>query len=288
LATTFKSRLKYLLAGARRRLIRSSVCPCCGTPGGKPVDRKFVYLLMRCEQCEVLFRHPAETPAEMAAFYQAEYKQAGLTTDLPDDAELRRLIDSNFAKSDKDFAFLPVILQSLGIGPGARILDYGANWGYNVYQLRKAGYQAEGYEISKPRAAFAKKLGVEIQTDLAAIMGRFDAVYSGHVLEHVPDPRASIREQIRLLGGPGYVIGHTPNGSEDRHRQSPTGFHTAWGQVHPVLLTDEFVIRNFGELAAFISSETASPSALAEWDRESLKRAQVDGGELFFVLHRRS
>ncbi len=242
---------------------------------------------MRCEQCGLLFRYPSETPAEMAKFYQAEYQQAGLTTHLPNDDDLHRLIETNFANSDKDFAFLPPILEALGIKPGARVLDYGANWGYSVYQLRRAGYNAEGYEISRPRAAFAGKLGVEVQTDLGGLTGRFDAVYSGHVLEHVPDPRSCIREQIGLLERGGYVIAHTPNGSEERRRRSPDGFHTAWAKVHPVLLTDEFVRRSFGGRPAFIASDTAPPSALASWDRQSVTLAPRDGSELFFVLRQR-
>jgi 2-polyprenyl-3-methyl-5-hydroxy-6-metoxy-1,4-benzoquinol methylase len=283
-----KARMKYLLAGMRHRFTRPAVCPCCGARGGKTVDQKYVYRLFRCENCGILYRHPSETQEEMNAFYQSEYAQAGLTTDLPDEKELNRLIETNFAGTVKDFSFLPVILKSLGIEPGARVLDYGANWGYSIYQLRRAGYQADGFEISEPRAAFGAKLGVEIKTSIMALSGGYDAVYSGHVLEHVPDPRASIREQIGLLGPQGYVIAHTPNGSEPRQHRSRDGFHKSWGQVHPVLLTDDFVVRNFGQMPAFVASETAPPSELAKWDRQSVNRAALDGGELFFVLRKQS
>jgi 2-polyprenyl-3-methyl-5-hydroxy-6-metoxy-1,4-benzoquinol methylase len=224
----------------------------------------------------------------MAKFYQSDYQQAGLTTELPDDKELQLLMETNFAGTVKDFAFLPRILRSLGIEPGARVLDYGANWGYSVYQLQTAGYRAEGFEISMPRAAFAAKLGVEIKTSVSSLTGGFDAVYSGHVLEHVPDPRSAIREQIGLLGDNGYVIAHTPNGSDERQRKSPEEFHTSWGKIHPVLLTDEFVARNYRHMPTFISSDAGAPTELAEWDRQSVKRGNLGGGELFFVVRKQT
>lgn len=83
-----------------------------------------------------------------------------------------------------------------GMPADSRVLDFGANWGYGVWQLRQAGFSAIGYELSEPRAAYSTRLGVEIFTDWSEIQGRapFDVVFSSHVLEHTPDPARALAD----------------------------------------------------------------------------------------------
>lgn len=230
-----------------------------------------------------MFRHPRETPAKMAKFYQAGYDEPGLTTELPDDSELARLLATGFAGSSKDFRYHVDILRAVGLGHGARILDYGANWGYATYQFREAGFDARGFELSRPRAEFGRHLGVEIATQLPTEAESFDAVYSCHVLEHVPNPEQTIREQLRLVRPGGLVLAHTPNGSAAARRANPEGFHRVWGRVHPVLLTGQFVVRRFGEFTHYVSSDD-QPSVLRNWSRAESVTGPLDGGGLFFVL----
>jgi hypothetical protein len=86
------------------------------------------------------------------------------------------------------------------------VLDYGASWGYGTWQFSAAGFSPVAYEVSRTCAAFGQKLGLKIVTNLVDVPGPFDAVYSGHVWEHVPNPIDALHEQLRRTKSDGYVV----------------------------------------------------------------------------------
>lgn len=277
-------RWRYVVRGITRRFWQIAQCPSCKSARTTKIDQKLSYSLRSCEQCKLLFRYPYETSAEMDAFYQDSYDEAGLTTELPDDQQLAQLIATNFRGSDKDFSHLPLWLEALNVHAESQVLDYGANWGYCAYQLQQAGYKnVTSYEIARSRAKFGLKLGVEIRTSLSAAPGTFDVVYSSHVLEHVPDPLDTIREQIRLVRPGGYVIARTPNGCGELRKADPSLAHSRWGRVHPVLLNDAFLLQNFGEKAIYMASKI-TPQGLREWNGNGLMRGPLTEDELCFVI----
>jgi 2-polyprenyl-3-methyl-5-hydroxy-6-metoxy-1,4-benzoquinol methylase len=111
--------------------------------------------------------------------------------------------------------------------------------------LRGAGFDTEAFELSAPRAFFNDTATTEIYTNLAEVLGPFDAVYSSHVLEHVPNPLETLQDLLQRVRPGGFVLAHTPNGSLEHRKRSFRTFHLHWGKVHPVLLTDRFMARNF-------------------------------------------
>jgi 2-polyprenyl-3-methyl-5-hydroxy-6-metoxy-1,4-benzoquinol methylase len=257
-------------------------CPCCGDAGATRVDRKFVYTLCACHGCEILYRHPRESSAAMNEFYQGEYAEPGLTTELPSRLELDALLAVDFKDSAKDFSRVVRALRALGLAPGARVLDFGANWGYATHQLRKAGFETEAYELSIPRAAYGRELEIEIHTQLTEVPGPFDAVYSSHVLEHVPNPLATLRDLLARVRPGGFVLAHTPNGSLEHRKLAFRTFHLHWGQVHPVLLTERFVARNFSDHPFYVGDV----GQLGEWNQETAELRAVAESELFFAIRR--
>lgn len=281
---SYAEKSQYLLSGISRRVRQAKVCPCCETETSLPVDRKLVYTLEECQSCRILYRFPYETADEMSLFYQTGYKQAGMTTDLPSPDQLRVLKAHSFKGTPKDASRIVDVLRALGLKQG-RILDYGANWGYTSYQLREAGYDTESFEVSKPRAEFGKQLGIDIANDQNSVGREFDAIYSGHVIEHVPDPKKTLLWMYERVRPGGFVVAHTPNGSLQRRQEDRPGFHKHWGLVHPVLLSDEFIRVLFPRSPIFVSSET-NLTELRIWDRQSVKIHSLHGGELFFVIAR--
>ena len=277
------SRAAYFLKGCVRRNSSKHACPCCGGSEFQVADRKFPYLLFSCDRCAILTRFPSETPAEIEAFYQKEYTQKGLTTDLPGDEELSGLLSSGFKGSEMDGSAFIAMFEGLGLAAGARIFDYGANWGYMTYQFEKHGYDASAFEISEPRAAFGGKLGIEIATRVDHPPASFDLVFSSHVPEHVRNPLAVLREQLDLVRPGGFVICVTPNGSAARKLADSEGFHRHWGRVHPVLLSAEFVDANFPVRASFVAS-SRDAGAIAMWDRDSPAEGDVSKSELLIIL----
>lgn len=280
---TIISKGAYFVRGCQQRLTSKPVCPCCGGRNLEPVDRKFPYLLLSCRECRILSRFPAESAGAMHRFYQAAYKQEGLTTDLPDAAELQHLLASNFKGSEKDASDIIRIFEALGVRPPARVLDFGANWGYMTRQFRRHGFQAEAYEISESRAAFGRQLEVDVKTSLDFPRESFDVVFSSHVLEHVPNPLTVLRQQMDLVRPGGFVVGLTPNGSGERMAYDPQSFHRHWGRVHPVLLSAAFIRANFPNHPSFISGNRDIEGLLV-WQQDRSITTSLEEGELVFVL----
>ncbi len=278
-------KIGYLLAGLTGRLQASAQCPSCQSVTATTVDRKFFHSLKECAKCRLLFRHPAESATGMKAFYQKGYAEPGMTTELPDPTTLKQLIDTGFKDSAKDFSYHLRVLQALGLKQGARLLDYGANWGYMTWQFQKAGVDVTAFEISAPRAAYGQKLGVKIHTSLAEAGADFDMVYSCHVLEHVPDPASVIREQLALVKPGGLVVAHTPNGCRSHQARHRDLFHQTWGRVHPVLLTDEFVARVAGEHPYLVTSDD-TPEAVATWNGTTQEIRDTSGTGFFFAIRK--
>jgi SAM-dependent methyltransferase len=164
----------------------------------------------------------------------------------------------------------------------AQVLDYGASWGYATCG---SGRRASSLAAVGPRAEFGRRLGLEIHNQLPDCRNCYDAVYSCHVLEHVPDPLALITRMLEWVKPGGLVVAHTPNGSLQWRQSNREGFHSTWGRVHPFLLSDEFVVRNFGHLPCYVSSDDR-PELVGAWDRQSRCIGDMKGDGLFFALIR--
>jgi SAM-dependent methyltransferase len=277
--------LPYLVHGLIRRIGQAPACPCGRRRGDPAVARKGFHTLHACGTCGLLYRHPRESADEMASFYQEGYAEPGLTTELPSAGELDALLRTGFVGSGKDFSWHITRLAALGIRPGARLLDYGANWGYATWQFRKAGYETLGFEVSRPRAAFAERLGVRVETDPDAVEGAFDAVFSSHVIEHVREPAAALEWQYSRLAPGGLIVAFTPHGTDAYRRRDPRGWQSSWGQVHPVLLTRRFAEAVVGERPCLVTTDT-SLEQLARWDGRSQAFHPCDGAGLLLVIRR--
>lgn len=81
--------------------------------------------------------------------------------------------------------------------PG-RVLDFGCGNGVLTHWLREHGFGRDilGVDVSRTGVDFANRsfAGEGLRFDTAAPEGRFDLVVSSHVLEHLPDPLATLRQ----------------------------------------------------------------------------------------------
>lgn len=264
---SLSSRISFLKTSALKRIRgRDLTCTCGGKSGSVVVDRKYgVLRLERCGSCGLLFRTPVSTEAENAVYYQTAY-QHGFTTDLPDDRELARLVATGFKDTGKDFTRKIEILRALGVQDGARILDFGCSWGYGTWQLRAAGFSPVGFEISQPRAQFAReKLGVTLINDPWSAPASFDVIYSSHVIEHLPDLAETIRRARRALRPGGLWVSACPNGSMDFRKAEPAAWHQLWGLDHPNFPDEVFFQQQIGDRPYFIAATPASVDAMRQW-----------------------
>ncbi len=242
------TKIKYLFSSIIKKISgHKDVCPFCtaSLAHAQVIDSKLYVLQLKKCSCGLLVRTPTDSIQESNTFYQKEYDQ-GITTDCPHESSLQNMVANGFKNSERNYDGHIKLLKDLNIQSGSRILDFGCSWGYGVYQLNKAGYDATGYEISKPRLQYGiDKLKIRGVSDTAEIEGDLDVFFSAHVLEHVPDLQFVFDIAKKLLKPGGLFIAVTPNGSEAFRKNNKFNFHKLWGKVHPVLLTDDFVNHNF-------------------------------------------
>ena len=231
--TGYIEKIAYLARQGARLLRGANGCPNCGHDGFETRDRKALVTELRdCKRCRLMNRyHPTDPVEESVDFYQEDYEQ-GFTTDMPDAAALKALGDTRFAGHEKDYAPLIALVADLGIARGMRIFDFGCSWGFGSWQFAQTGYDVKSFEISRPRAHYAReKMGVDVIDDVAVLEaatglgGTCDWFFSNHVLEHVPSPSDAVATARRLLKPGGLFLAITPNGSLAYRHAAPESWH---------------------------------------------------------------
>ena len=284
-----KQRWSYLMRSAFDRFRPSlQKCPSCNASDFELIKSKMlVTTLVACRQCNLLYRIPQDRPSFNENFYQDAY-ESGFATKLPTDSELDEYVERGFQGTEKAVDHKLDVLKALDVKAGSRILDFGASWGYVSWQLRQAGFDAEGFEISRPRAEFAKeKLDVSVTADLDSIKGKFDVFFSIHVLEHLPNPKTAFELANRLLKPGGTFIAFTPNGSIACKAAHSKKYHKSWGRLHPLYLSDAFYNNQLPEYPKLLfSADYRKPYPVDEirkWNRTNNLTLDLSRRELILV-----
>lgn len=126
---------------------------------------------------------------------------------------LGEMADFSGAKYDGDFSLSleeaqarkhAFIAESLGIGPGKRVLDFGCGWGPGLRAVRDRGAEGIGVTLSTGQAEACRRNGLTVhildgRTITPETFGKFDAVISLGAWEHFCSPeeyRAGKQEEI--------------------------------------------------------------------------------------------
>lgn len=181
---------------------------------GPPLDVVGPYTIVDCQQCQFAHVIPLPDEATLQAFYADTYYQE----EKPD----------YFRNADKDRGWWELVyaerlaemehwLGASNDGRGQRLLDVGSGPGLFLMVARRRGWQGVGVELSPHATAYSRqRYQVEVydrafDDDCAAGIGVFDAVNLGEVLEHVPDPAATLRRVHQVLLPGGVVCAIVPN-----------------------------------------------------------------------------
>ncbi len=279
MATTL-SRIRYLAWASARFLRASTTCPACNETETVLLRRKYIVTsLYRCPACELMFRVPKPSAAECDSFYQNEYKQ-GFATDCPAPDELRRLKETAFAGSERDYSGYIDVLRSTGLGEGSTILDFGSSWGYGSWQFARAGYKVYSSEISRPRARYSSEnLGCNL-CEPQNLPEKVDCFFSSHVIEHLTNPRQIWEIARSVLKPGGTAVLFFPNGDPSCELTNKN-YHKYWGLVHPQLIS-RLAAKRMGELYGFATRCYTSPYNLEEISSK-VEGTQSGGLEILVV-----
>jgi len=272
--------------------LRRPACPDCGPGDHRLVDRKYlVARLFECSHCHLRFRHPGDDAAELNVFYQSAYRQEdGITTDLPSDAEWKRMLKMGFGEKSVGHyislfrAFFPDRHPS-----DLRVLDYGCSWGYQTWQFLNAGFDAMGFEISVPRASYGRDvLRLPIHASISELTQGVDVFFAGHVIEHVPSPRDLLTMGYDMLKPGGYMVIESPNGSDSFREARPAHHRKLWGRVHPFLMTPEFYQHWLADRPAFFTSHPFDDLAASfrTWDQRQTRFSRMDGPSMLMITRK--
>ena len=154
--------------------------------------------MLRCRACGTLY--VAELPcASEVEDYDSYYGEENLA--VPD------FINRRY---DEIIAGFGSYKQS------GRLLDVGCGAGAFMQAARRAGWEAAGVEVSATAAEHNRAEGFEVFNgeleEARYTEGRFDVVVLSEVLEHVAEPRAMLREVLRVMRSGGLLWATTPNG----------------------------------------------------------------------------
>ncbi|HEX7376629.1 MAG TPA: class I SAM-dependent methyltransferase [Pirellulales bacterium] len=221
-----------------------TACPLCGSNDHTTVlawrdgELRADLQVVRCRTCDLTFTNPRPTPATIGHFYPSDYSCYEMRSAVGPrlKARLRARLQRLVLRSDYGYPGQPVTpltrcgsrLARLWLRGGlrrsewipyrgqGRLLDFGCGAGAFLERMRDSGWRVEGLDLS-PLAAQAvmRQRGIQVHVgtlphaDLPP--DSFDCVTMWQALEHVHQPRETVREARRLLRPRGLLVVAVPN-----------------------------------------------------------------------------
>lgn len=179
--------------------------------------------------CALIWLDPMPVPEEIGKAYRNYFTHAALAP--PEYGAAGRALLNIYLAVDRlvssvtglaDMQRRAEFMYLEGVPPG-RLLDVGCGDGTMLGRLRRLGWAGEGTEVDPEAAAHARmKEGIAVHLGPLETLNipaeTFDAVIMHHVVEHVHDPVALLRECRRVLRSGGRMIAVTPNAKSLGHR----------------------------------------------------------------------
>jgi len=173
-----------------------------------PNTELFASLELRCcKACSLTFAFPMPTDEQLQAYYRSDYRGEGSVYRR----ELYRSNQCDYsnarARSQWDFVTKHVNGQLI-----KSWLDIGAAYGSLVDQAKRQGVVRTGAtEPDEHSRAYMESQQHRVFDDLAHAEHDWHVISASHVLEHVTDPHAFLKNIWTALASPGFVFIEVPN-----------------------------------------------------------------------------
>ena len=192
------------------QVIRHVNCNLCGADNFDVLfekSRRLAHRVVRCKHCGLMYANPQEW---VDCLQMGGAGWAGTFEPDGDDRAYFQKVNAQLA----DYAKALDVLNEYCPHKG-RLLEIGCGPGLLLAHARSQGWDVVGLEpdprfANYARAHYGFELIEALLPQARAPDGAFDAVLLLHVIEHMPDPLADLREARRLLKPGGMLVVETP------------------------------------------------------------------------------
>ena len=232
----------------------ASACPFCAGAATKTRFRHGEFRIMACSGCRGGFALPRSGFAPLEQIYGPAFVERYSQGVMPG-KELIRWRYERLTRRLEGRRGRPTG------GSTRRVLDIGCASGGLLAEFRSDGWEVQGVEVSPELADRTRARGIPVTVgDVASVempAGSFDLITMSHVIEHLPDPLATLARCARWLRGTGMIAVETPNwrgiGALVRRAQ--------WAQITPPVHLSYLGPRAFRRMArraGFAGAATAT------------------------------
>jgi len=164
-------------------------CPVCQADQQQPFGEKNEFVMVQCQQCDLVWVDPMPAGEVLTEFYENYHKTGQYT----------RKAASKTRRAKKR------IRRQGRLVMGQRFVDVGCNAGFAVEAARQLGYQALGIDIDSVAIVAAQEqfpdaeFRVQAVQDLAAEGHTFDLIYCSEVIEHLPELDSFVAALCQLM-----------------------------------------------------------------------------------------
>lgn len=206
-------------------MILHKKCPICHSESlrGYAIDtiRKGPHISrVQCNACKLVFANPMADEAELASYYTDYYEK-----DHYEAMSYKALMLEHFARirtiSPESIKREARYLD--GLAGGMKFLDVGCGLGLGLAYANRLGCELYATEFDQGALDFVSE-HFEVHTFRGDVWSAafpddfFDFVHISHVIEHVLDPRAYVKEMRRIVKPGGLIAIGTPDISSNLYR----------------------------------------------------------------------
>lgn len=213
--------------------LTASVCLLCGNQGNYTftgtdllLGGQKTYDYHECRDCGAVYQYPMPEPHVIVSFYPDRYSIYDDQVRYKKRSQLERAILKD--KYDYRHLRVPLIFRMVSLffrpfvfrdyvrfKPDGKALDVGCGNGSFLHELKEIGWECEGVEFNLTAVKICRAHGLKVHHgDLASARfpdHSFDLIIASHIIEHLADPAAFMKEASRILKDDGRLLIKTPN-----------------------------------------------------------------------------